>query len=65
MSFAESKEQLLTVAVADEITCELNNRLFSKALSNVLLNAVQNSPNSAEIRVTAEDRPGKPDDLFF
>ncbi|MCL2570926.1 MAG: HAMP domain-containing histidine kinase [Defluviitaleaceae bacterium] len=54
----ESKEQLLTVDIADDITCELNNRLFSKVLSNILLNAIQNSPEAAEIRVTAEKESG-------
>jgi two-component system sensor histidine kinase VanS len=54
----ESKEQLLTVDIADDITCELNGRLFSKVLSNVLLNAVQNSPDGAEIRVATKEKPG-------
>ena len=54
----ESKEQSLTVDVADNISCELNERLFSKALSNVLLNAVQNSPDDAEIRIAANEKPG-------
>jgi len=56
--FIESKEQLLTVDVANDITCELNDRLFLKVLSNVLLNAAQNSPYGAEIRVTANEKPG-------
>ena len=57
-SLIESKEQILTIDIADGISCELNSRLFSKALSNVLLNAVQNSPDGAEIRVAAEEKPG-------
>jgi two-component system sensor histidine kinase VanS len=54
----ESKEQVLTVDVPDDITCELNDGLFSKALSNILLNATQNSPNGSEIRITANDGQG-------
>jgi len=54
----ESKEQILSVNIADDITCELNGRLFSKVLSNVLINAAQNSPDGAEIRVVAEEKPG-------
>jgi len=54
----ESKDQILSVDIADDITCELNGRLFSKVLSNVLLNAVQNSPDGAEIRIIAEEKPG-------
>ena len=53
----ESKEQVLKVDVADIIVCELNSRLFSKVLSNVLLNAIQNSPEGAEIRVTTDEKP--------
>ena len=56
--FIESKEQRLTIDVADDITCELNDRLFSKVLSNVLLNATQNSPELADIRVTAKEESG-------
>jgi two-component system sensor histidine kinase VanS len=52
----ESKEQTLTVDVAENITCELNGRLLSKALSNVLFNAVQNSPDGAKIHVTAKEK---------
>jgi len=54
----ESKGQTLTVDVFDEITCELNDNLFSKVLSNVLLNAVQNSTEGAEIRVVAKEEHG-------
>ena len=53
-SLIESKEQLLTVDVANDITCQLNDGLFSKVLSNILLNAAQNSPDAAEIRITAK-----------
>jgi len=54
----ESKEQTLTVDAFDEITCELNENLFSKVLSNVLLNAVQNSTEGAEIRIAAKEEHG-------
>jgi len=56
--FIESKEQLLTVDVANDITCELNDRLFSKVLSNVLLNAIQNSQEGAKIRIATKDEAG-------
>jgi len=56
--FIESKGQGLTIDVADDITCELNDRLFSKVLSNILLNAAQNSPELAEIRITAKEERG-------
>ncbi|MCL2354268.1 MAG: HAMP domain-containing histidine kinase [Defluviitaleaceae bacterium] len=54
----ESKEQLLTINVAGDITCQLNYRLFSKVLSNVLLNAAQNSPELSEICITTKEDEG-------
>ncbi|MCL2361628.1 MAG: HAMP domain-containing histidine kinase [Defluviitaleaceae bacterium] len=57
-SLIESKKQLLTIDVADNIICELNDRLFSRVLSNVLLNAAQNSTVLAEIRIAAKEEPG-------
>ena len=53
--FIEAKEHSLVLDVPDDIVCLLNSGLFSNALSNVLLNAVQNSPNGSEIRIFAED----------
>jgi two-component system sensor histidine kinase VanS len=50
----ESKNQLLTVDVDENIVCELSSGLISKALSNVLLNATQNSPKGSEIRIAAK-----------
>jgi len=54
----ELKEQALTVEIAEDLTCELNNELFTKALSNVLINASQNSPGGAEIHVSAYEKKG-------
>ena len=54
----ELKEQVLTVDIDDDLICELNNELFSKALSNVLLNASQNSPSGSAIRVAAHEEKG-------
>jgi len=56
--FIESKGQMLTVDVADDMTCELNKRMFSKVLSNVLSNATQNSPTGAQVRIAAKYEPG-------
>jgi two-component system sensor histidine kinase VanS len=51
----ESKEQLLTVDVDEKLICKLNIGLFSKVMSNILLNAVQNSPSRSEIRINAKE----------
>lgn len=54
----EAKGQQLTVEISKDITCTLDTGLFSKALSNVILNATQNSPENSEIRVWATERVG-------
>jgi two-component system sensor histidine kinase VanS len=51
----ESKAQQLSVEVAEDIVCILDSGLFIKALSNVLLNAAQNSPEAAYIHVVAKE----------
>jgi len=53
----ESKEQLLTVDVDEGIICDVNIGLFAKALSNILSNATQNSPDGSEIHVLAKQEP--------
>lgn len=54
----EAKGQQLTVEISKDITCTLDIGLFSKALSNVILNAAQNSPENSEIRVWATECVG-------
>jgi two-component system sensor histidine kinase VanS len=56
---ADAKEQQITLQVDGEITLTLNEKLFQKALSNILLNAIQNSPHGSEIKIYTEDISGK------
>ena len=51
----ESKEQILIINIDDDIICRLNSGLFSKVLSNILLNATQNSPKGSEIRISTKN----------
>jgi two-component system sensor histidine kinase VanS len=51
----ESKGQVVDLDIGDGMICELNGGLFSKALSNVLLNAAQNSPGNSKIRINAKE----------
>ena len=51
----ESKEQVLILDITEDIICELHGGLFFKVLSNILLNATQNSPGGAEIRIVAAE----------
>jgi len=57
-TFIESKGQMLTINVADDIVCKLNSGMFSKVLSNVLSNATQNSPMGVQIYITAKCERG-------
>lgn len=54
----EAKGQQLTVEIGKDIPCTLDTGLFSKTLSNVILNAAQNSPENSEIRVWATEQVG-------
>jgi len=51
----EARTQTLAINVAEDMLCKLNSRLFSKVLSNILLNATQNSPHGAEIHIIAQE----------
>lgn len=51
----EAKEQQLTVEVGENLKCKLDGGLFSKVLSNVVLNGSQNSPEGAQIRIWAKE----------
>ena len=55
----DSKGQKLAVDIVEGLSCELNTGLFSKALSNILLNAVQNSPDGAQIHIAAKEAKGR------
>lgn len=57
MPLIEAKAQYLVTDIDSDAVCRVNTGLFSKALSNVLRNAVQNSPSGAEVRVTAQELP--------
>lgn len=54
----EAKGQQLTVEIGKDIPCTLDTGLFAKTLSNVILNAAQNSPENSEIRVWATEGVG-------
>ena len=57
-SLIESRDQRWTVDVDDRIDCEVNIGLFSRVLSNIFVNAAQNSPDGSEIRMHAEEESG-------
>jgi two-component system sensor histidine kinase VanS len=52
---AEAKEQALKMDISDDVHCTVDTKLFGRALSNIVLNAIQNSPPRATIRIAAEE----------
>lgn len=55
-TLADAKAQTLDVCVPDTLSCVLDENLFGRALSNILINAVQNTPEEGHIRIWCEDR---------
>jgi two-component system sensor histidine kinase VanS len=54
LPIAASREQHIEIGIDESIRCTADAKLLGKALSNVVLNAVQNSPRGAAIRVYTE-----------
>lgn len=57
-TLAEAKEQSILVAIPDNLIRRLDRNLFTRVLSNVLMNAVQNTPEQGEIHIYTEKRDG-------
>lgn len=51
---SESKELHINLTLSDYLACAVDRHLFSRVLSNLLMNAVQNTPNKGEIRIRSE-----------
>jgi two-component system sensor histidine kinase VanS len=52
---AEKKSQLIDVDIPANAYVDTDTAMFRRALSNILMNAVQNTPDGGEIRVWSED----------
>jgi two-component system sensor histidine kinase VanS len=50
----EANELTVTLQIPDELYCAADLSLLNKALSNVLINAVQNTPKQGEVRIWSE-----------
>ncbi|KHL96825.1 histidine kinase [Paenibacillus sp. IHB B 3415] len=50
----EANGQRIVMDITDGQTCVSDPKMLQKALSNILLNAVQNTPNGGEIRIWSE-----------
>ena len=51
----ESKEQRLDTQIPKDVICKTDIQMLTRALSNVVLNAIQNTPESGEICIWHED----------
>jgi two-component system sensor histidine kinase VanS len=52
----EANEQQISVTLPDDLHCMIDISLFNRVLSNVIMNAVQNTPRQGEIRIWSEDQ---------
>jgi two-component system sensor histidine kinase VanS len=53
-TLTEANGQRITVNIPENQTCFADSKMLGKALSNVILNAVQNTPSGGEIRIWSE-----------
>lgn len=55
-TLAEAKGQKMLVDIPENLFCILDIKLFSRALTNIIMNAVQNTPEQGEIRIFTSRR---------
>jgi two-component system, OmpR family, sensor histidine kinase VanS len=53
-TLAEAKAQTISVGIPEDLRCMLEPRLFGRVLSNIVSNAVQNTPAGERIRIWSE-----------
>ncbi|MDR3119885.1 MAG: HAMP domain-containing histidine kinase [Clostridiales bacterium] len=58
-TLADARAQTISVSIPETQTCVLDRNMFCRALSNVLMNAVQNTPGQGEIRIWSEAPGGR------
>jgi len=56
LTLAHSGEISIKQDIPADLRCRLDRSLFNRALSNILLNAVQNTPPGGEIQIYCENR---------
>jgi Signal transduction histidine kinase len=58
-TLAESRNQTLTINVSESVNCVADRNLLGRAISNIIMNAIQNAPDGAAIRVWAKYNSNK------
>lgn len=64
-TLAEAREQTITLSVPDTLICMLDPNIFNRALSNVIMNSVQNAPEQGEICIYSEEKNQKTVRLYI
>lgn len=59
-TLADAKEQIITVSVPETLMCVVDRHMFSRVISNIIMNAVQNTPEHGEIRIWSENKNDAP-----
>ncbi len=55
-TLAEKKEQKIIINVPETVFCYTDKKMLGNVLSNVMMNAIQNSPMGEEIRIWSEEK---------
>jgi two-component system sensor histidine kinase VanS len=55
-TLAERKEQTIDTAISDDIYCYADQDWLGRVISNILMNAVQNSPEQERIRIWSDEK---------
>lgn len=54
-TLADVREQSIDVNISENLCCTLDPKLFRKALSNIVMNAIQNTPEGGRIHIYTQD----------
>ena len=61
----EAKEQRLNINITDGLICRADPQMLARVLSNVVLNAIQNTPEGGEIKIWHEKHSNTSIKLFI
>lgn len=54
-TIADGKGQRINTDISEKLSCTFDNKLFGKALSNIIMNAIQNTPEGGRITVFTQE----------
>lgn len=56
---ADAKGQAINVDISDRLSCNLDQKMFERVLSNIIINAIQNTPEGEQIEIWSEEHDHK------